>query len=93
MNTILFFISILITPFSPAKSNIKDRNYSYWANSNRQDVLKQCQLKEMNAYNLSGDAETLSSKISLCPNNESNCCGEEDVKNINLYYMSDRKRQ
>lgn len=47
----------------------------------------------MKSYNLSGDADTLDSKSSLCPNIKTNCCGEYDHEQIEMYYLKDRKRQ
>lgn len=50
-------------------------------------------MDELNAYTLMGDARTLSSTSSLCPNIKTNCCGIEDHAQIKKYYLKDRKRQ
>ena len=53
-----------------------------------------CEMDEMTAYTLRGDAKSVSDPNELCPSVEGGqCCGEGDLKNIRLIWEQDRKRQ
>lgn len=57
------------------------------------EIAKKCQLDEMMAYTLRGDAESIGDSNELCPSIEGGqCCGSRDQHRIKQIWAKDRKR-
>ena len=84
--------------FSPMTSSDKDsnainvRDWEDLKDSRPEEIQKKCELDEMRAYSLIGDAESLGAANELCPSISENCCGERDQENIVDLWREDSAR-
>lgn len=74
-------------------NRIEAHSYEYYQIIRDPEVFNNCELDEMLAYGLSGDAKTLGEKNEICPHISQNCCGKKDQARIWEYWHRDRKRQ
>jgi len=72
---------------------IDDHSYEYYQITRPDEIRQNCELDEMLAYGLAGDAMSLGEKNEICPNLSQNCCGKKDQARIWEYWHRDRKRQ
>lgn len=72
---------------------IESHSYDYYQVVRPKEVADTCELDEMLAYGLSGDATSLGEKNEICPHISQNCCGKKDQSRIWEYWHRDRKRQ
>lgn len=97
-----FATLILISTFMIASINCNDddstainvRDYQDLIDSRPEEIQENCELDEMAAYSLIGDAQTLGEPNELCPSVSQNCCGSVDQENIqNLWYKDSQRIQ
>lgn len=74
-------------------NRIEAHSYEYYQLKQDPSILENCELDEMMAYGLSGDAVSLNERNEICPNLSQNCCGKKDQARIWEYWYRDRKRQ
>lgn len=74
-------------------NKIENHSYEYYKNRRPEEITKTCELDEMKAYELAGDATSLSQTNDICPNLKEQCCGNDDFERIKKFWWRDRKRQ
>ena len=74
-------------------NKIENHSYEYYKNRRPEEITKTCELDEMKAYELAGDASSLSQTNEICPNLKEQCCGTDDFERIKKFWWRDRKRQ
>ena len=71
---------------------INVRTFEDMQDSRPEEIQENCELDEMRAYSLIGDATSLSETNELCPSVSENCCGERDQENIVDLWREDSAR-
>ena len=71
---------------------IETKSYEFYLNWISDDIRQRCELDEMYAYQMTGDAETVQEGNEVCPSNGQQCCGKEDVERIKYVWGRDRHR-
>ena len=98
---ISFFLCLTVFHYSViANENLGDEdenaiNVRTWEDfkmSRPEEIVNNCELDEMRAYSLSGDATSLSEPNEICPAIKENCCGKKDQEAIVALWRRDSKR-
>lgn len=96
---VIFFLVLCIAIMLPSpyladddSEEINARDYNDYKESRPEEIQDNCELDEMRAYSLIGDAESLSGTNELCPSIEGNCCGQMDQENIRDLWYEDSQR-
>lgn len=95
LKIILSVFLISLTNFNATEissSKIQNKSYTFYKENRSKEIRNNCKLDQLAAYGLFGDAESLNSKNSLCPNIKKNCCGKLDIERIKKFWYRDRKR-
>lgn len=71
---------------------INVRTWEDYKTSRPAEITDNCELDEMRAYSLSGDATSLSEPNEICPAIKENCCGPRDQESIVALWRRDSKR-
>merc|ERR1712137_1318015 len=71
---------------------INVRDWEDMKKTRPEEIQENCELDEMRAYSLVGDAESLNAPNELCPSVTENCCGEVDQENIVDLWREDSAR-
>jgi hypothetical protein len=95
-NLYLAFIILCISSPLLARDDDSDainvRTFEDMQDSRPEEIQENCELDEMRAYSLIGDATSLSQPNELCPSVSENCCGERDQENIVDLWREDSAR-
>lgn len=58
---------------------VETKSYEFYKNKRSEEIRKNCELDEMFAYHMVGDAESLGTPHDLCPSiSGGQCCGDQD---------------
>lgn len=85
-------LSVRIRASDKDSDAINVRDWEDLKKTRPEEIQENCELDEMRAYSLVGDAESLNAPNELCPSITENCCGEVDQENMVELWREDSAR-